>query len=1189
MDKSKRFLIAIGSSSCPKMGLADLARVESDVDRVVDLFQGTQQGYTRVLSDQISIDAEAEDIKNALSKWFGSSERSQDDIVILYYAGHAADDGNLGSHYLYTFNSRPDQLSTKAIETQQLVRWLFERKNDYPENVLLILDVCYAGSGASRILDRLTSDSTIRKPSGFYVLCSTNSDTEAGDGHFVDALVSVLKNSDWEDNDEFLELSKLRNKINEYFHSKASAQKATLSNIDSANPQTFIKNPKARSPISTALAQSSSANLGREKASKPRRKGLFVSRDSTKRFLDDFAKAIKQPNSAPLMFYAHGIGGIGKSTLLHELKSLYDGKVKFLEADFNNSRLSKPIELMKHLHQQLPIHQPEADIFTVRYQQYQETLRRLETEAAEETQIVSAERSSLVREYMGVARSSIVTEDESTFNPLSTTGRFEQLLRQHPATQGSTQEKMSLRDLMLDPQPKLTQAFAQTLIQLSQEMPIVLWLDTYEKAQKDFNEFLGNELLKDTPLHNSPVRIAMAGRYKLSHGRYQHKFQDRGVPLIREYSLAKFSKQETQQYLENIGVTNKDEVRQIWSATQGYPYYLNLLKKQKEDDGKITLSGGQSGMVNLLLDGLDETQQRVVKLAAHCRSFDQQLIQALLQEFGEANIPFGNGINWFKWLTERDFTISDGSYRIDDVARSVIRETQHQEDKQKFCRIHNWIADYFEQLADQEVSPDRSPLDKYENSEWQELMIEVIYHRLFANKTKGKLQLLTCFFEGAYFKKPLIAISAFLAIASEAELKENKLLRGDIQKFLDSIEKTIVFGWCVIGMPEKNYSISIKIQGEEVSSQVKSQIESGLNFCFREIMNLTGLAKFVALLSYSLRSYGDHSRALNLLNEAIAEIETLKNLENTHFIGNIFFYFAGAFGSRNLHEQALISINRSIEIESENSKYYYLKSKILYNSERYEEALVSINKAIKIDSENSNYDAINSQSVKSLNNDKESIKIESENSEYYLLKTEILRDLDRYEEALASINKAIEIDPVNYNYYLNKGILLNYLKRYNDALISDEQAIKINSKHYFCYSNKGLTLSIIGDYPAAIKSCERAIQLGGNKPILLVNKGIVLSRAGEYSQAMKLLDRVIREHPENEEGYYGKACCYARQGDTERAIAALQQAIQIAPRRCCGEARWNPDFDSLRNDQQFISLVGESQSRDLSSIDVDRT
>ncbi|MDP8934159.1 MAG: caspase family protein, partial [Cyanobacteriota bacterium] len=190
MDKSKRFLIAIGSSSCPKMGLADLARVESDVEQVVNLFTGIQQGYERVLSDLISIDAEAEEIKEALSKWFGSSDRSQDDIVILYYAGHAGENGNLGSHYLYTFNSRPEHLSAKAIETQQLVRCLFEGNNNYPENVLLILDVCYAGAGANGIIQSLTSASSTRNRSGFCVLCSTDSDTEAGDGDFVDALVS---------------------------------------------------------------------------------------------------------------------------------------------------------------------------------------------------------------------------------------------------------------------------------------------------------------------------------------------------------------------------------------------------------------------------------------------------------------------------------------------------------------------------------------------------------------------------------------------------------------------------------------------------------------------------------------------------------------------------------------------------------------------------------------------------------------------------------------------------------------------------------------------------------------------------------------------------------------------------------------------------------------------------------------
>jgi tetratricopeptide (TPR) repeat protein len=658
----------------------------------------------------------------------------------------------------------------------------------------------------------------------------------------------------------------------------------------------------------------------------------------------------------------------------------------------------------------------------------------------------------------------------------------------------------------------------------------VLWLDTYEKAQKDFNEFLGNELLKDRRLQDFPVRIAMAGRYKLSHGRYQGKFKERENPLIREYALIQFDQEETQKYLADIGVTDNGFVRRIWRATQGYPYYLNLLKKQKEESGKITLSGGQSSMVDLLLEGLNETEQRVVKLAAHCRWFDRPLIRNLLQKFEVSDIlndcKNGNKIDWFKWLTERDFAIPDDQYRIDDVARSEIRKTQHQEDKQEFFQIHNWIADYFEQLADREVSPDRSPLDKYENSEWQELMIEVIYHRLFANKTEGKRQLLTCFFEGAYFKKPLIARSAFLAIASEAELKENKLLRGDIQNFLDSIEKTIVFGWWVIGMPGKYYSIDI--HGEEDSSQVKSKIESGLNVCFREIQNLTGLAKCLALISYSLRSYDDYTRALSLLNQTHAEIETLKNFDHTHFLSDIYFYLALAFSLIHLDEQALMSIDKSIETQSENSQYYALKSAIL------------------------NF-------------------------------------LERDEEALFSINKAIEIDPVHPNFYMIKSTVLIYLKRYKDALINCEEAINIASNVYLFYNKKGLILSLIEDYSAAINSCDSAIELGGNKPILLVNKGIVLSRAGEYSQAMKLFDRVIREHPENEEGYYGKACCYARQGDTERAIAALQKAIQIAPRRCCREARRNPDFDSLRNDQQFISLVGESQSRDRSSIDVDRT
>ncbi|MBW3587230.1 MAG: tetratricopeptide repeat protein [Cyanobacteria bacterium 0813] len=56
-------------------------------------------------------------------------------------------------------------------------------------------------------------------------------------------------------------------------------------------------------------------------------------------------------------------------------------------------------------------------------------------------------------------------------------------------------------------------------------------------------------------------------------------------------------------------------------------------------------------------------------------------------------------------------------------------------------------------------------------------------------------------------------------------------------------------------------------------------------------------------------------------------------------------------------------------------------------------------------------------------------------------------------------------------------------------------------------------------------------------------------------------------------GYYGKACCYALQGEIGQAIDNLQKAIDIAPRRSRREAKHNPDFNSIRDDERFRALM----------------
>jgi len=54
-----------------------------------------------------------------------------------------------------------------------------------------------------------------------------------------------------------------------------------------------------------------------------------------------------------------------------------------------------------------------------------------------------------------------------------------------------------------------------------------------------------------------------------------------------------------------------------------------------------------------------------------------------------------------------------------------------------------------------------------------------------------------------------------------------------------------------------------------------------------------------------------------------------------------------------------------------------------------------------------------------------------------------LEALQRYEEALASYDKAIEIKPDNYYAWQNRGSALGYLQRYEEAIASYKKVIEI--------------------------------------------------------------------------------------------------------------------------------------------------
>jgi len=249
-SEPRRYLIAIGSSECPKIiPNSKLEHVSEDIRKITELF--VDQGYERVLADQIGLDSDAEDIKRAVSNWFASQERQPTDCVVIYYGGHGDEGGRFGSHYLFTFNSREENLNDKAIETKEFVKRFFPAdRNRSPQNILFILDTCYAKEGGRQISQGLSElKEGAPEGSGFWLICSSDINTMARDGAFVEALCQVMQSDDdrFQQCGEHIPVSTLVEWVNEYFKEKGQTQRAIPYSQGGQKESIFIRNPRRTS------------------------------------------------------------------------------------------------------------------------------------------------------------------------------------------------------------------------------------------------------------------------------------------------------------------------------------------------------------------------------------------------------------------------------------------------------------------------------------------------------------------------------------------------------------------------------------------------------------------------------------------------------------------------------------------------------------------------------------------------------------------------------------------------------------------------------------------------------------------------------------------------------------------------------------------------------------------------------
>ncbi|WP_310487667.1 hypothetical protein, partial [Chamaesiphon sp. VAR_69_metabat_338] len=455
--------------------------------------------------------------------------------------------------------------------------------------------------------------------------------------------------------------------------------------------------------------------------------------------MSKLAEGLRDPLNNPLVYHSWGIGGVGKTTLLTKIVEQHPTAAIARVSFGLDSDIETPIKLMKKLHEQLyrlrsDDDWEDEDEFTRCYNKRQALISNLEKDkdAKEFAKILQAGiqvAAPVDKTVVDVGKSTIQLLMEST----GLMERFNVFLNRNFETRG----KVKLQELIKEPSKTLTAAFAACLRSKAIKQPVLLFFDTYEKALPDTNEWLWHSLL---PSHNDllqdvAVRLVITGRNDiLQQGGWQ-KLQER--ISIYSQGVERFDKERTNAYLTNIGIKRQEDLDRIYQITKGWPYYLNKIRQQLEDNPNIEsiFTKIDRDVEDFLLQESDVDKKRLMskvsRIAACCQSFDQRLIEHLLAKL---ELPLQiDGRDCYTWLTEQHF-FEQGQSRLDDVARDIFRKALWRTDKELLIQIHSWQADYFKQQSDRYVSSESSYSDKYENEDWLLARSEYLYHQMFSRQ-----------------------------------------------------------------------------------------------------------------------------------------------------------------------------------------------------------------------------------------------------------------------------------------------------------------------------------------------------------------------------------------------------------------------------------------------------------------------
>lgn len=213
--------------------------------------------------------------------------------------------------------------------------------------------------------------------------------------------------------------------------------------------------------------------------------------------------------------------------------------------------------------------------------------------------------------------------------------------------------------------------------------------------------------------------------------------------------------------------------------------------------------------------------------------------------------------------------------------------------------------------------------------------------------------------------------------------------------------------------------------------------------------------------------------------------------------------------------------------------------------------------------------------------------LEPQNVEADLFRGKIYTTLGQYSKAVDCLKRAIAHEPGFSMTYTNLGHALEQLGYYNEAITYHDQAIVLDPDDPIPHNNRGATLNALNRYDEALESFGRALECGidrDDRAVVHANRGVALNALGRYDEAAQAFKLAVQDNPDYSLAYLNLGDAQLALKQYNEALSSYERAAQLDPENA--SAHNNQGVALFRLNQYDRALISYNRAVSLDPTDV---